>query len=243
MPEVMQPPKDFTLVPTSHVAAEALPVVPYSEAANYRQFPDANVPGISDARNVYKLAQERDHLELNALRQTPDPRLPVAAHRQELANMAAERKSGFVKAHEAALKAVEKQIGENEQHISAMGGFKANPNAAEIRSVIRDMKPQEREALIGQSVEKLDETMLACVFGVPPMLLGVSREFIDAQFNYYLQKIVPDYLKLREQLSATKERMEKTKPLIEAMYDNLGKGIEEFSDAIAKAEAVRNSKH
>jgi hypothetical protein len=244
MPNVIQPPKDHTIVPTSHIEAEKLPPVKFPEGAHYGQIAEHKNPAISQSRKLLQLVLERDHAELNQLRSTPDPRVPVAAHRQELANEAAKRKAEFLKAHEAAVKAVEAEARSTEAHLEAMGGFKANPQAAEVRAVLREMKQQEREAIVGKAVETLDEGILACVFnGAHPLTVGVSREFLAAQRNYYLQKIAPDYLAEKADLAATRERLEQAKPLVEATYDKLGQGIEQFAEQISKAEAIRKTKH
>lgn len=234
--------KDKVIVPLSHYAAEPLPAVSYPEQAHYGHIPEGRNRGLEAARNLLKLAQERDVNRLNQLRSTPDPRVPIAAHRDELAKEAAKGAAEFDKAHAAALDTIDAELRETNTHIEAMGGFTVNPNAAEIRSVIRDMDQQEREAVIGKAVEDLDESLLASLFGkgVHPMLLGVSAEFLKAHWNRYLHAIVPDYLATRDQLTKAKARLEEAKPLVEATYQKCGEGVEEFSEQIAKAEAVRN---
>ena len=235
--------KHQVLVPASSFAATAQPPVGYPEQAHFGHIPESKNRALISARQLLQLAQERDVKRLNELRQNPDPRQPVAAHRDELAKEATKGKTGFLQAYDNAMKALDEEIRSNETHIAAMGGFEAHAQAAEIRGVIREMKQGEREALIGQAVEALDEGLLACVMGAHPLTLGVSAEFMEAQRNRYLQKVVPDYLALREGLAKARSRLETAKPIVLETYDKAGSGIEEFSAQIAKAEALRTTTH
>lgn len=244
MPEkVISSDKSQVLVPASSFAATAQAPVRYPEQGHFGQIPEGKNRALSSARNLLQLAQERDFARLNQLREFPDPRLPVAAHRDELAKEAAKAKAGFSTAYDNAVQTLTAEMRDNESHIAAMGGFTVNPQAAEIRGIIRGMDRQEREALIGNAVEALDEKLLACIMDAMPLSLGVSPEFMAAMRDRYLQKVVPDYLALRENLATTKAKLEAAKPLIEAAYDKAGSGIEAFAAQIAKAEAARTTKH
>ena len=235
--------KHQVLVPASSFAATSQPPVSYPEQAHFGYIPESKNRALNSARQLLQLAQERDVQRLNDLRENPDPRQPIAAQRDELAKEAGKGKAGFLQAYDSAMKTLGDEISSNEAHIAAMGGFTVNPQAVEIRGVLRGLDLQEREALIGNAVETLDESLLACVMGSHPLTLGVSAEFMAAQRNRYLQKVVPDYLALRDTLASAKSRLETAKPLVEATYDKAGSGIEEFSAQIAKAEALRTTKH
>lgn len=243
MPDLIIPQdNDQVLVPASSYAASSQPPVTYPEQANHNYITESKNPALNAARNTLLMAETSMSM-LNQLREAPDPRQPVAASRQELADRAGKGKAGFLNAYDAAMKTLGDEISSNENHIAAMGGFSVNPQAAEIRGVIRKLDQQEREALIGNAVESLDESLLACVMGCHPLTLGVSPEFMAAQRNRYLQKVVPDYLALRDTLANAKSRLETAKPLVLQTYDKAGSGIEEFSAQIAKAEALRTTKH
>ena len=227
MPDKIVPSdKHQVLVPASHFAATAQPPVGYPEQAHFGFIPESKNRALTSARQLLQLAQDRDIKRLNELRENPDPRQPVAAHRDELAKEAAKGKASFSQAYDNAMKLIDEEIRDNETHIAAMGGFTLKPQAAEIRGIIRAMDQQEREALIGEAVESLDEGLLACILnGAHPLTLGVSPEFMAAMRDRYLQKVVPDYLALRDALAKTKSRLEAAKPLVEATYDKCGREL------------------
>ncbi len=240
MPDIIEAPKDHVIVPLSSFEARKLEPVDYPEDGHYGYIPESTNRGLASARKYLQQSQERVGT-LNRMREHPDPRNPVAFTFDELSKTGAKSKAENQRGYDAVVKTLNEEISQNETHINAMGGFADNPNAAELRSVVRAMKQQERQALIGEAVERLDEGLLAALFGkdVHPVLLGVTAEFQAAHWNRYLQKIVPDYLKLREQLAAAKARLEIARPSIMETFDKASAGVEQFADAIAVSEEAR----
>jgi hypothetical protein len=239
MPDLIQASPDMVLVPKSQFSAAPLAAVNVPEQVHEAHIPVGNNSGLTAARKYLELTRNRDFQRLSDLRAKPDPRVPMAAHLSELNNVGNTVKASNLRAFEQSMRQVDEAIRENEDIIATYGCFKKNEYAAEVRSVIRGMKQQEREAFIGNAAENMDEELLSAIMSAPAITVGVSAEFQSAHRNRYLQKIVPDYLALRKNLAATKKVLETAKPFIEETFNKAASGLEKFAPAIAEAERAR----
>ena len=230
---------DMVLVPKSQFSAAPLPPFNVPEQTHEGNIPSGNLGSVATARKYLELTRGRDFNRLAEMRAKPDPRVPMAAHLDELAKEGAKLKAESQKAYDAALKAVDADIASNEGFLEAMGGFKAGSQAAEIRGVLRGMAEQERQAAIGDAVESLDEELLACILSSHPLALGVSADFKAAMRNRYIAKVAPDALAERELLAKTRAVLQAAHPHVMRTIEAASSGIQQSQPQIADAEAVR----
>lgn len=243
MPDKTLPPKDMMFVPMTAAIPLALrpTAIPENIHPGYVTNPDnyPHIRGIKASKSFHENAFAK-LTSLNELKRKPMPTMNAPQIATELQAMGRKVKADIQQQFTLVAKTIDDEIAETQSHIEAVGMFKRNDQAAEIRQVLRELKPQERVAAIDQALSDGDEGLLSSVLeAAHPITVGISKVFQDGARKRWLARTCPDELKDLDAL--TKERARLQDSVVAALQtaDEASRGIEEYSAQIADAEAAR----
>lgn len=229
--------KDKVILPASAAIPVAEPFTPVGIPEEVH--PDL-ASGVRPVAELYSYA--RGEMEkLNRLRTNPDPRHNPAAHAAEIEKASLKASEAVRLKTEAALNRVKDDLALNERNIDAMTGSFANPQAAELRAVIRGLPEQERLSVISKAVEQLDAPLIEAVLNSHPLALGVTAEFLDGQRHVYRSKVCPELLAEREALLKAQAHLSKAVGKLAEFFANSAKVMEPYRERVSKAEAARQN--
>lgn len=242
MPEKVLPPKDMMLVPSTAPIPRALRQTPIPENLHpgYVSSPDEHpgIRGIKASKTFHEAAFAKLN-GLNELKAKPLPTMNAPQIATELEAAGRKVKADIQQRFAAAAETIDGEIKEANGFIEAMGSFKEDKQASEMRQVLRALKPQERTEAIDRALEDEDERLLSAVFDAHPITLGVTKPFLDGARSRWLAKACPDTLRNLAALTKERERLQESVVVALRTADEASRGIEEFAPQIEAAKAAR----
>lgn len=244
MPDKVLPPKDMMLVPATAPIPRALKATPIPETLHpgYVTNPDAH-PGIRGIK-ASKSFHEQTFAKLNSLNELKAKPLPTMNAPQiatELAAAGRKIKADIQQQFAVVAKTLDDEMQEANDFIEAMGSFKEDKQAKELRQVIRGLKPQERIEAIDQALEEKDERLLSAVLDAHPLTIGVTKPFLEGARTRWLLQACPETLKDLAALKKERTRLQESVVLALQTAEEASRGIEEFAPQIDAANAIRDA--
>lgn len=162
--------------------------------AKWANDPDINLARHAHQRYIYAMDAIADMIN------APDPLLTPTANRKRVENAGK-------KALEKASQSSQRAEAELRKRIDALGdiaderlGLKTpNPDAAEIRSILRGMDNKEKREVFRNAVKNEDSTLIGAVLSASnPIMLGVDQGQMNKWRDEAEKGLLPDLVQFRE---------------------------------------------
>jgi len=89
-------------------------------------------------------------------------------------------------------------------------GFDETPRASEVRSIFREMKPEQRITAANQAIESGDSEVMAALLNGSAMLTGLSEQDREGLKAAYVRRHAPELLKRKQTLEKALEINQRT---------------------------------
>ncbi len=241
MPNITLAPKNMRLVPETASIPQALKPTPIPEALHpgfVGTSDDGSIRGFKASKSFHETAYAKLQ-SLNELKTKPLPTMNAAQIATELQIAGKRVKVDIQQLFQSAAVTIDNDIKETKSFIEAIGGFKKEEQAKEIRQVLLSMKPQERVFAIDQALADKDTRFLSAVLEAHPSTVGVSPAFIAGARHRWLMQECPQALKDLDGLTKERARLQDNVVIALNTADEASRGIEEFAPQIEAANVAR----
>lgn len=180
-------------MPTVTHVAEAAPLgaVELPGAMNYHLDIDGNLSSGASAAGTAMAAILKMAEGINVARKTADATMTRAAYlaRIEKAVTAFDRDASAKLNH--ARGAVKASLKDAEAKLANTVGIAPTANAAEIRSILRAMPADQRQAELARAFNDGNKEIVGAVVGFDPLMHGCNPESVAALYDEYQRRVAP----------------------------------------------------
>ena len=174
---------------------------------------------------------------------TPDPLLPDAANRKRLEDAGQKAMSRLAKMSDGVLNDLKNRInGLGDQADERLGLKGDNPQAGEIRAVLRGMDNKAKREAFKEAVKNGDSELIGAVLSASnPLLLGVDKNQMKQWRDLAESELLPDLVQFREAAEYSVDLLQDSFTAAVNLVDNVAGTREEVRADQAQIDAARKA--
>lgn len=174
---------------------------------------------------------------------TPDPLLPDAANRKRLEDAGQKAMSRLAKMSDGVLNDLKNRInGLGDQADERLGLKGDNPQAPEIRSILRGMENKEKREVFRGAVKSGDSELIGAVLSASnPLLLGVDHNQMKRWRDEAESELLPDLVQFRDAAEYTVDLISDSFIAATNLVDQVAGTREEVRADQAQIDAARKA--
>jgi hypothetical protein len=178
-----------------------------------------DLPALTSMREAHRSYRE-GYQRLREAMKARDPSETEALHLTESRKVADRWLKAAAKKSDEARARAESALTSVRIDIRDKCGFDETPRAAEVRSLLRGMKPEERTQIVSEAIKSGDAEIMGAILNGSPVLTGFTEEDRQSFKTAYVRTHAPDLLKQEKALELAIEINSRTN--LEAL-DNYGR--------------------
>lgn len=232
-----------TIKPTVTVQPSAIAMKPVSIPESFRYYLDLKddvCSGVTAVRSALESCFNAAE-NFNYRRAKADPMITLAANVRAVETDAATIASNGAKLLDNAKASLSRSTRENDAAIKARLNLKPDAKSPELRSVLRAMPVDQREAAVREAFRSGDMTIIAAIIGEHSLTTGVKAELIEAEMPKFTARFAPAETAIANEAAKAARYLDNAIKQNVSYSANIFEGTPSFNEKRAMAASIAKS--